>query len=557
MAFLWLDINASWSHSSLALPALHANLEPEVSARCNMQVVRGTIKSNPSQIVDEALCCNPSFIFATAWLFNVEYLKQILCRVHSIMPSVQIFLGGPEFLGNNEEFLRSCRYVTAVFKGEGEDIFNPFITSLLNNDEKWKELPGFEWIEDDAYKASPAVAVKDFPALRNPMESSLFSWDKSFVQIETSRGCFNSCRFCVSGIDKSKVQDIPVPQLRSLLQKVADKGIREVRILDRTFNANPLRALELINLFGEFAGKLNFHLEIHPALLHCVSDSSPVAKLREALANVPDGLLHLEAGIQTLQQDVLDTCARKGSCANAVEGLKFLIGCKKFEVHADLIAGLPGYTFDNLVDDTMQLMQIGPGEIQLELLKLLPGTHFRIACGEYGIKHSPVTPYEVLQTPSVSFRELNMSTVLSRALDLWYNDSKWREPFGKIFTGSRDLFMSLIDWLFNGDLVSQPLSLEGRGMLLYRFCREFAPQYCPLVSLQWVRNGLSMKKEPAESFVKWEIRDTQTTNPLFVEGDPRYKYHYIDIESARHWFSFNKEIERIAPCGYAVEELAL
>ena len=114
MAFLWLDINASWSHSSLALPALHANLEPEVSARCNMQVVRGTIKSNPSQIVDEALCCNPSFIFATAWLFNVEYLKQILCRVHSIMPSVQIFLGGPEFLGNNEEFLRSCRYVTAV-----------------------------------------------------------------------------------------------------------------------------------------------------------------------------------------------------------------------------------------------------------------------------------------------------------------------------------------------------------------------------------------------------------------------------------------------------------
>ena len=46
-------------------------------------------------------------------------------------------------------------------------------------------------------------------------------------------------------------------------------------------------------------------------------------------------------------------------------------------------------------------------------------------------------------------------------------------------------------------------------------------------------------------------------NPLFVEGDPRYKYHYIDIESVRHWFSFNNEIERIAPCGYAVEELAL
>ena len=44
-----------------------------------------------------------------------------------------------------------------------------------------------------------------------------------------------------------------------------------------------------------------------------------------AVSAMPEGLLHLEAGIQTLQQDVLDTCARKGSCANAVEGLKFLI----------------------------------------------------------------------------------------------------------------------------------------------------------------------------------------------------------------------------------------
>lgn len=557
MSFLWLDINASWSHSSLALPALHANLEPEVSRKCNMQTVRGTIKSNQAQIVEEVLSYAPSFIFATAWLFNVEYLKQILCRVHSILPDVKIFLGGPEFLGNNEEFLRSCKYITAVFKGEGEDIFNPFITSLLNDDELWKELPGFEWIEDGVYNRSSAVSVMDFPALHNPMESSLFSWDKSFVQIETSRGCFNSCRFCVSGIDKSKVQDIPVSRLHGLLEKVVEKGIKEVRVLDRTFNANPLRALELINLFSEFAGKLNFHLEIHPALLHNATEGSPVALLKEAIANVPAGLLHLEAGIQTLQQDVLDTCARKGSCANAIEGLKFLISCKKFEVHADLIAGLPGYTFDTLVDDTMQLMQIGPGEIQLELLKLLPGTHFRISSCEYGIKYSPVTPYEVLQTPSVSFRELNMAMVLSRALDLWYNDTKWREPFGKIFSNNRNLLFQLIDWLYEGDLVSQPLSLEGRGMLLYRFCKEYVPQCCNLVSLQWVRNGLSMKKEPAAGFVKWEIKDTETMNPLFVEGDPRYKYHYIDIDCKRHWFSFNKEIERVAPCSYTVVELSL
>jgi hypothetical protein len=74
-----------------------------------------------------------------------------------------------------------------------------------------------------------------------------------------------------------------------------------------------------------------------------------------------------------------------------------------------------------------------------------------------------------------------------------------------------------------------------------------------LISLQWLHNGLSVKKEPAENFVKWELVKGANSNPLFVEGDPRYKYYYITISGVRHWFSFNKEIERIAPCGYIVE----
>ena len=41
-----------------------------------------------------------------------------------------------------------------VFKGEGEEIFEPFITSLLAEDGAWKEIPGFEWIEEGIYNNS-------------------------------------------------------------------------------------------------------------------------------------------------------------------------------------------------------------------------------------------------------------------------------------------------------------------------------------------------------------------------------------------------------------------
>ena len=585
MNFVWLDINASWSHSSLALPALHANLHPQTAAQCNMKVVRGTIKSPVAQIVQELEALQPTYIFATVWLFNINFLNEVLCRVSALCNPAGIFLGGPEFLGCNREFLQANRHITAVFKGEGEEMFEPFISSLLAADNRWKNLLGFEFIEDGKYRHSNTVIVKNFPHTNFPENSPLFSWDKSFVQIETSRGCFNSCRFCVSGIEKCPIQNIPIEELRARLQDIAAHGIRQVRVLDRTFNGNPARALQLLGLFREFAGQLNFHLEVHPALLFpalenssraqnalvsCSKKSnntgtgetpvgklgeSPVGKLRNALAAVPEGLLHIEAGIQTLRQDVLDNCCRKGSCAQAVKGLEFLIGCGKFEVHADLIAGLPGYSYQHLVEDTLQLMQVGPAEIQLESLKLLPGTYFRINAEELGIRFSPAPPYEVLKTPHINYAELCKAMVLSKILDLWYNDAKWQEPFRRIFAGNKTLMDKLITELQESEVLTQPLSLESKGLLLYRFCKQNIPEMAPLISLQWVRNGLSMKKEPAENFTKWEMKEGVHTNPLYIENGPRYKYWHITIGSVRHWFSFNKEVERVAPCGYFGENL--
>ena len=584
MNFIWLDINASWSHSSLALPALHANLSAETAAACNMQVVRGTIKSPVAQIVQEVAQLEPSYIFATGWLFNINYLNDVLSRVSALCNPLGIFLGGPEFLGENLDFLRLHPYITAVFKGEGEEIFEEFIASLLRGDSSWREIEGFDYLLPDScgnavapfsYHSSKAVTVKNFKEVRCPEESPLFSWDKSFIQIETSRGCFNSCRFCVSGIEKSPVVDIPISTLRERFQAAVDKGIRQIRLLDRTFNANAVRALHMLELFKEFDGKLNFHLEVHPALLFPANEipGSAVSKLREALMQMPDGLLHLEAGIQTLRQDVLELCTRKGTCAQAVKGLEHLAGTSAFEVHADLIAGLPGYSYKQLVEDTLSLMRIQPGEIQLESLKLLPGTWFRLNAVDLGIKYSPLPPYEVLQTPAISYEELGKSMTLSRILDLWYNDEKWRKPFCAVFApvsvlgdsgiqneqnvsavSGAPLLDQLIEELHGSEYVTQPLSLENKGILLYRFCCTHIPSLAPLVSLQWVKNGLSIKKEPAEKFVKWDFK-SDLHNPLFVENDPRYKYAYLEYNGVRYWFSFNKEVERVAPCNYFAQEL--
>lgn len=552
MKLLWLDINASYSHSSLALPALEAQLDNNLRDAVEWKIVSGTIKSVRDEVIEEVVDACADFIFATGWLFNIDYLLSVLRRVAAISPNVKIVLGGPEFLGDNREFLQANRFVTSVFKGEAEEVFPDFIRIIANDIEsnEWLSLPGFEYVgrdgEECGYIAKECVKTKNFNALNAPEDSSFFNWNKAFVQVETSRGCFNSCRFCVSGIGGSDVEDLPVEKIRGRLRNITEKGIKEVRILDRTFNANSTRAVELISLFEEFYGKLKFHLEVHPTML------SPM--LKEKLRSVPQGLLHVEAGIQSLNEEVLCNCTRKGSSAGAVAGLEYLLDIGKFEVHTDFIAGLPGYSYKNLVEDICRMMEIYPHEIQLELLKLLPGTYFRSHAQELGIAYSPEPPYEVLKTPSIEFAQLRKCSVLSKIIEYWYNDASWREIFSRMAVAEKEFLYTITDYFSEKAFMEHTYSFEGKSMLLYTFCKENYPEYLMEVSLGWIANGLSIKKEPASELKMWHYGDSDVKNPLLDENNSYKTYHYIDYENVRHWFAYDKSADRHKPIAHYKEK---
>ena len=108
--------------------------------------------------------------------------------------------------------------------------------------------------------------------------------------------------------------------------------------------------------------------------------------MKEELAILPNGLLHLEAGIQSLREPVLEKSRRIGKLSDALQGLKYLCSLKNMETHADLIAGLPLYHLSEIFEDVRTLAEYGAGEIQLESLKLLPGTEMRRRAEELGIQ---------------------------------------------------------------------------------------------------------------------------------------------------------------------------
>ena len=490
MKILWLDINSSYSHSSLALPAIHAQVaDMEDWEWC---VVSGTINDNPGSLAATVAEENPDVIAATFWLFTHRMQIEVLSRVVRLLENVKIICGGPEFLGDNELFLRHHPFVTAVIRGEGEEALPKFLDNI-GNLSKWSDIQGLCWIYNDTYRDNGTAKVSDFASLKYPENSTFFKWDKPFVQLETTRGCFNTCAFCVSGGEKP-VRYQSLEQVRERLENIYTHGIRDVRVLDRTFNYDIERASCMLDLFEKYAGKMRFHLEIHPSLL---SD-----RLRQRLAQLPKGLLHLEAGIQSLDSKVLVKSGRKGSLESSLNGLKYLCSLDNVETHADLIAGLPGYSLEMLCNDISTLMETGVDELQIELLKVLPGTQIRLQADINGLKYSPVPPYEVLLTPTMSASDLRKAMHISRTVDLYYNCEAWQKVFRELITDDDSFLIDFTEHLKNQMILDSPVSLERRGVILFEYSKEHYPEKVDEISIAWIKAGFSLKKEPAGNVIK-------------------------------------------------------
>ena len=539
MKILWLDLNSSYAHSSLALPALHAQVKEDTNME--WEIVSATINENIGMIVDEIYRHQPDIIAATCWLFNHEALMHITSRVKALLPHACLILGGPEFLGENEPFLRRNPFVDCVFRGEGEEEF-PRWLKVWNQPEEWTTITGLCYLDaNQQYQDNGLARVLPFDQLVSPEESEFFNWSKPFVQLETTRGCFNTCAFCVSGGEKP-VRTLSMETIRQRLEIIHQHGIKNVRVLDRTFNFNPKRAKELLQLFLEFHPHIRFHLEIHPALLS--------EDLKAELQQLPEGLLHLEAGIQSLREPVLEKCKRLGKLEQALEGLQFLCSLDNMETHADLIAGLPLYRLNEIFEDIRILAEFQAGEIQLESLKLLPGTDMRRRSNELGIQYAPMPPYEVLRTEDITPEELQVARRLSRLLDAFYNTPAWQSLTRELILDNDTFLYHFLNYLTEANLIDQPMSLEKRGLVLYEYCKKHRPDYQIKASIAWIEAGMSLKKQPAERVKTKHQVPPEHWEVIQGHYHEKLKLCFLPTDSENihgYWFGFETDTQQITP----------
>jgi hypothetical protein len=214
------------------------------------------------------------------------------------------------------------------------------------------------------------------------------------------------------------------------MQRLLDRGARQFKFVDRTFNLNLKISLPILQFFLErYTPGLFVHFEMIP-------DRLP-APLREIIAKFPPGALQFEVGIQTFNEDVEALISRRQDHARLIDNLTWLRESTGVHVHADLIVGLPGEDLASFGRGFDKLVALRPQEIQVGILKRLRGTPIVRHDAEWAMVYSPHPPYEVLQTKLVSFADMQRMRRFSRYWDLVANSGKFARSL-ELLLNARD-----------------------------------------------------------------------------------------------------------------------
>ncbi len=411
--------NAKYVHTAFGLRYLLAHLG---ALRERTTLLEFDIKRAPAAVADEILSREPAIVGLGVYVWNVIPSTEVVRLLKDRRPGLVVILGGPE-VGFETEEQEICRLADFVIAGEGDLEFARLCERLLAGDRPAGRILRAEPVSPDRLALPYDLYSDDDLAHRT-------------IYVETSRGCPYLCEYCLSAGD-APVRSLDLARVLPELQKLMDRGARQFKFTDRTFNADIGRCIAVLRFFLERPGPF-LHFEMLP-------DRFPPA-LRDVVRQFPGGAVQFEIGIQTFNPDVAARIRRKQDSGEAERNLRFLREHTGAILHTDLIAGLPGETFESFAAGFDRLLALRPHRIQVGILKRLRGAPIARHDGEWGMVYAAMPPYEILENRLIDRQTMDRVKRFARYWEHLYNRGDFLETAPLIWQGEPSPFTAFARW---------------------------------------------------------------------------------------------------------------
>ena len=418
--------NASYIHRNLALRWLYVVRPPKVETT----IFEFVIKDDPESCAKNILEYQPDVVAISVYIWNGTIVKEFVRLLKMMNPTIRIILGGPEVSFSAASYLTDD--VEAIMRGEGEQTFWPYVTTGQLTDGLYRH----------DYQSPKAYPLTDLTYLEQFEDPYFLPFDQPtminhYLYLETSRGCPYSCSYCLASTDHSN-RTFSLPYLIKVLSKLKEFGPKQVKFLDRTFNAASQRVEKINEVLLDLPADISFQFEV-------VAEQLDEKIVQQWCGDPNPGRWRLEAGIQSFEPQALKAVSRIQNSSLLTERIKRLVA-GGLTVHADLIAGLPYQNLSSFAKTYCQAMQLNTAELQVGTLKLLAGTVMNQQKQNYGIVHQAQPPYEIISNNWLSASDLQQVRWVALATERLYNRKMMRRLIEYLAVNESRLFERMADW---------------------------------------------------------------------------------------------------------------
>ena len=478
---LLIGINAKYIHTNLAIRYLKAYCSKQYQ---NIQLKEFSINDSLGNVLKEVYSKDHPIYAFSCYIWNIDMVLKLCSSLKKLNPGAVIILGGPEVSFDAAELMEAHKYIDYIIRGEGEEALLELLHLMNDEKENQAGILGLTYRRSNQIISNP-----DRPLLHNldiipfPYDD-LEQLDNKIVYYETSRGCPFSCQYCLSSTLHG-VRYFSMERIKKDIKLFIDLGVKQVKLVDRTFNCNKSHSLEIIKYVIKLDSKTNFHFEIGADLL----DDEMIA----VVAQAPKDMFQFEIGVQSTNPIALKEISRAMNIDKVKQNVLALKQANNCHLHLDLIAGLPHEDFNSFGSSFDEIHQLMPDMLQLGFLKLLKGSGIRYRAKEYDIEYNSFSPYEVLKTKWISYEEIIKLKEIEQILELYYNSGRFKNSLSYLFKNHYPSFfqfyMDLAEYWNRNDLFVAAQSTKELYNILHSFAESkklMSVTLNELIKLDWL-----------------------------------------------------------------------
>lgn len=420
MKLILTALNAKYIHTCLSVRCLNA----AVKDICSCTVKEYTINDTLGDICRDLFLTGADCIAFSCYIWNIEMVLKIASALKKANPGLKIILGGYEVMYDCEDIMSKNPQIDAVIRGEGEVTLREYLLAL---DDKMElsSVYGLTYKEGGEVVSNPdRTKLCDLESLPFVYDESIEEFKNKIIYYESSRGCPYRCTYCISG-HSSGVRFLSAPRVKKELKFFMEHGVPLVKFVDRTFNANPRRAVEILNYIADNPSDTVFHMELAGDIIN--------DEMIEAVSRVRKDSLRFEIGVQTTNPHTMEAIERNISFPKLSRAVKALLATGRVHVHLDLIAGLPKENLLSFKKSFEDVIMLRPHVLQLGFLKLLKGSKIRAQEEMYNYRYSDAAPYEVISNDFVTYEDILEIKCAEDALDKYYNSGSFAYTMDFLF----------------------------------------------------------------------------------------------------------------------------